>query len=68
MIELLFVVCLRADPVLCEERSIAYLPDVSLMSCMMTAPPQLALWSEQHPQHHVARWTCQPLNARGLRA
>ena len=68
MIELVFVACLRSSPDLCEERSIAYLPDVSVMSCMMQAQPQLAQWSETHPDHHISRWSCVPSDSRPIRA
>ena len=50
MIELAFVVCMKTMMHLCEERSIAYLPDVSLMGCMMQAQPQLAEWAATHPE------------------
>jgi hypothetical protein len=68
MIELAFVVCLRSLPVLCEERSMSYLPDVSLMGCMLGAQPQLAEWSQQHPNLTVSRWTCQYAGSRPLKA
>jgi hypothetical protein len=68
MIELAFVVCLRAMPAECEERSMTYLPDATLMSCMMQAQPQLAQWSEQHPNMTVSRWSCQYSDARPVKA
>ena len=42
MIELFFIACLHTAPTACEERSIAYVENVVLMSCMMQAQPQLA--------------------------
>jgi hypothetical protein len=68
LIELVFVACLRTTPELCEERSIAYLPDMSLMTCMMQAQPELAQWSEAHPEHRVARWSCVTSDRREIRA
>lgn len=68
MIELAFVVCLRTMPDQCEERRLSYLPDISLMTCMMQAQPQLAQWSEAHPNLTVARWTCQSADSRPVRA
>jgi hypothetical protein len=68
MIELAFVVCLRSLPVLCEERSMSYLPETTLMGCMMQAQPQLAEWSQQHPNLTVSRWTCQYADGRALKA
>jgi hypothetical protein len=68
MIELAFVACLKTMMHLCEERTIAYLPDVSLMSCMIQAQPQLAAWSLMHPDLQITRWTCQVHDARGVKA
>ena len=68
MIELAFVVCLRTMPDLCEERSISYLPDVTIMTCMMQAQPQLAQWSEAHPNLTIARWACQSADSRAVKA
>jgi hypothetical protein len=68
MIELVFVVCLRASPELCEERSISYLPEIGLMACMMQAQPQLAEWSAAHPELAIARWSCTTSERREVRA
>jgi hypothetical protein len=58
MIELVFIACLHAAPSACEERSIAYLAEASLAGCMLRAQPDLAHWSETHPNLHVTRWSC----------
>jgi hypothetical protein len=68
MIELAFVVCLATLPDQCEERSISYLPEVTLMGCMLGAQPQLAEWSHQHPNLTVSRWTCQFSDDRNIKA
>lgn len=68
MIELAFVVCLKAQLHLCEERSFAYLPDMTLFSCMMQAQPQLAAWSESNPHLTVTRWTCRSIDRREVKA
>jgi hypothetical protein len=68
MIELAFVACMKAMMHLCEERSIAYLPDVSLRGCMAQAQPQLAEWAAAHPDLQVTRWTCQRSGAHGMKA
>jgi hypothetical protein len=68
MIELVFVVCLKTMPHLCEQRSLAYLEDMSLWSCMLQAQPQLAQWSEAHPTLQVARWSCQAADRRQVKA
>ena len=68
MIELAFVVCLSAAPARCEERRLAYLPDIGLKACMVQAPLQLAKWIEAHPHLKVARWTCELADPRGAKA
>jgi hypothetical protein len=68
MIELAFVACVKTMMHICEERSIAYLPDVSLMSCMMQAQPELARWSEAHPELQVTRWRCHHSDDRSIEA
>ena len=68
MIELAFVVCLRATPDICAERAIAYPPEVGLLSCMMQAQPQLARWQESHPNLRIARWSCVWADERSIKA
>jgi hypothetical protein len=68
MIELAFVVCLRLMPDRCEDRSILYLPEITLMGCMMQAQPQLAAWCEAHPDLQVARWSCRLTQDGALKA
>ena len=58
MIELFFIACLHAAPNACEERSIAYLEEASLASCLVRAQPELAVWARTHPNLHVTRWSC----------
>lgn len=58
MMELLFIACIGAVEPVCEERSIGQLPEVSLMSCLFTAPRRLAEWTETHPDHQITRWSC----------
>lgn len=68
MIELVFVACLRTIPAQCEERSLAYLPEASLVSCMLQAQPHLAEWAETHPNLTVSRWSCQHVDTREVKA
>lgn len=68
MIELVFVACLKTMPSRCEERSLAYLPEMTLFSCMIQAQPQLARWAEMHPGLTVSRWSCQQGDAREVKA
>lgn len=57
MIELVFTACLASSPAVCEERSLTFI-DVSPMTCMMGAQPQLAKWVESHPKWKVSGWKC----------
>lgn len=68
MVELVFIACLHAAPTTCEERSIAYLEEASLAGCMVRAQPDLAVWSETHPNLHVARWSCRYTDASPRKA
>jgi hypothetical protein len=68
MMELLLVVCLQVAPDSCEERSIGLYPEVSAMACLMQAQPQIAVWSETHPELRVARFTCRDSAARVTKA
>ena len=65
MLELAFMVCLRLAATECEERTIAMLPEVGIMGCMMQAQPELARWSEVHPNLTINRWSCRPANPLG---
>ena len=58
MIAILFTVCLVADPGTCRDHKITLLPGVTVIQCLMRAPPQIAKWSEEHPGWHVERWQC----------
>ena len=57
MIELVFIACLSASPVDCEERSLLY-TDITPMACLMGAQPELARWAETHPRWRIASWRC----------
>ncbi len=61
MIELLFVACLSTAPDRCQERSLLF-TDISPMTCMMGAQPELAKWTETHPAFRVTGWKCQMVN------
>jgi hypothetical protein len=66
MIELLFVACLSTAPDRCEERSLLYL-DISPLTCMIRAQPELAKWTETHPAFTVTRWSCRRLGPDEIR-
>lgn len=57
MIELLFVACLSTASDECIEESLVYV-EMSPMACMMAAQPELAKWTEAHPNYRIAKWRC----------
>ena len=64
MIELLFVTCLSATAPQGDsfrERSLVF-TDLSPMTCMMGAQPQLAKWVEEHPGQQIKSWKCRFVN------
>jgi hypothetical protein len=67
MIELYFIACLLRDIEHCEEHSLIY-AETSLMTCMMQAQPQLAMWSEMHGGWHIERWACRNYNSSQVKA
>jgi len=68
MMELVLIVCLHATPDRCEERSIGLYTEISAMTCLMQAQPQIAAWSEQNPALRVSRWSCRDSATRLTRA
>jgi len=58
VIAILLTVCLIDQPTTCRHDKIALVAGVTVIQCMMTAPPHIAKWSEDHPGWHVARWQC----------
>ncbi|MCR8548410.1 hypothetical protein M4578_11255 [Salipiger sp. P9] len=57
MIELLFVACLSTAPDQCQERSLLF-TDITPMTCVMGAQPELAKWTQTHPAFTVTGWKC----------
>jgi hypothetical protein len=64
MIELIITVCALAHPSNCEEKHLQFLSQESLRQCVMSAPPYIAQWVNEHPQWSVARWRCDEPHAR----
>lgn len=62
MIELVFVACLSASPQDCERRSLLY-TDISPMTCVLGAQPELAKWVESHPRWAISEWKCQTVRS-----
>jgi hypothetical protein len=59
MIELAFTICSIVEGAKCREQSLVF-SDVSLITCMVGAQPQLAMWAEQHPNWTISKWHCRP--------
>ncbi len=57
MIELVFIACLSGSPEDCETRSLLY-TDISPMTCLMGAQPELARWVATHPRWQIQSWRC----------
>jgi hypothetical protein len=61
MIELLISVCLLAEPGRCKDVALTFVGEtLTPFQCMMGAQPEIAKWSQVHPNWSVRRWTCQP--------
>jgi hypothetical protein len=61
MIELVVSVCLIDNPTKCKDVSLVYMAEsVTPMQCMMMSPPEIAKWTEGHPNWFAKRWTCRP--------
>lgn len=59
MVELAFTICSIVEGAKCQERSLVF-SDLSIMTCMVGAQPQLAIWAESHPNWRIAKWSCRP--------
>lgn len=55
---LILTVCLAVDPSNCRSEQLTFESRGDLMACMFLAPPEIAIWSEQHPALNVVRWKC----------
>jgi hypothetical protein len=58
MIAIIISACLLSDPGVCRDETIPLSHEVSAVRCVMTAPPHVAKWSEEHPRWRVVRWRC----------
>ena len=66
MMELVIVACLATDLTRCTNVSLEYAAEgLTSRQCVMSAMPQIAKWSGDHPNLVPMRWTCRPT---GLRA
>ncbi len=67
MIELFFVACLMKEVNHCEEHHLLF-AETTLMTCMIQAQPQLAMWGEFHRGWTIERWACRPYNSSEVKA
>jgi hypothetical protein len=58
MLVLIMTVCSLSSPDQCGEARLQFAAEESLMQCMMSAPPYLAQYVDQHPNTRIARWRC----------
>ncbi len=58
VVNLIFTVCLAADPSSCRTEQLTFESRGNLMHCMFLAPAEIAKWTEQHPALNVVRWKC----------
>jgi hypothetical protein len=59
LIELIVTVCALAQPDRCEEQHLQFAWSGSLQQCVMSAPPYIAQWIDQHPKWIAVRWRCE---------
>lgn len=57
MIELIFVVCLSAQPSTCEEKALQFV-DMPMMGCMTGGQAVLARWVNEHEGWEIQSWGC----------
>lgn len=61
MLEILVVACLINSPEKCKDVSLSFSGDsVTPMQCLMQAQPEIAKWTEGHPNWKITRYTCRP--------
>jgi hypothetical protein len=58
LIELIVTVCALSLPSQCEDQHFSFLADMSLNQCVMSAPPYIAQWTNEHPGWVAVRWGC----------
>jgi hypothetical protein len=59
MMELILTVCAVAHPNACVDQHMLFDQDSTPKQCMMSAPPYIARWGDQHRQWFIRRWKCQ---------
>lgn len=59
MLRLVFTVCMIDAPDTCEQREMLVYQPMPVMACVMGAMPELATWTETHPNWRIAGWRCE---------
>lgn len=57
MTELVVLVCSIVNGAICKDVSLIF-ADLPIMTCIVGAQPELARWSETHPNWSVRKWSC----------
>jgi hypothetical protein len=66
MIELVFSVCMLAQPQTCKDVHMTFLEQkVSAAQCMMNGQFQMAEWVNTHPEWKIERFKCQAVQTAG---
>lgn len=61
MIELALIACLTAEPGKCKDVGLIFQAEsMTPKQCVMSAAPEIAKWTDEHPRWYVKRWTCRP--------
>jgi hypothetical protein len=68
MLRLVFTICMLDAPQTCEQRELLVYDAMPVTSCVLGAMPELAVWSETHPNWRIARWHCEDDGAARRRA
>lgn len=58
LVDLVLTVCELDNATSCRTEHLYLENPGSLVQCMLSAPPEIAKWSERHPGMKVVRWTC----------
>ena len=64
MIELIVSVCALSHPDQCQDQHLKFASSMPLRQCVMSAPPYLAQWINEHPQWLIVRWRCEHPGSR----
>ena len=58
MMQLILTACLMVSSLACRETKVDIHEDISELHCALGAQPRIAIWTQEHPNWHVAQWRC----------